>query len=83
MTFPIVYHKVILERFATENEEHFDVTFFGDAVGFLRLLLREICYIEVRGHKLIFHTETGSVSRGGAAFSFKAVQNIIYAILGI
>lgn len=33
--------------------------------GFLRLKLQEIRYIEVRGHTLIFHTETESVQGSG------------------
>lgn len=33
--------------------------------GFLRLLLREIRYIEVRGHRLMFHTESGVIEGGG------------------
>lgn len=33
--------------------------------GFLRLRLREIRYIEVRGHTLIFHTETEQVKGSG------------------
>ncbi len=33
--------------------------------GFLRLLLREIRYIEVRGHRLMFHTENGVIEGGG------------------
>ena len=33
--------------------------------GFLRLKLQEIRYIEVRGHTLIFHTETDSIQGSG------------------
>lgn len=33
--------------------------------GFLRLLLREIRYVEVRGHRLMFHTESGVIEGGG------------------
>ncbi len=33
--------------------------------GYMRLLLREIRYIEVQGHTLMFHTETGMVNGGG------------------
>jgi len=30
-----------------------------------RILLRDICYIEVRGHRLIYHMEYGQVDGGG------------------
>lgn len=30
-----------------------------------RILLRDICYIEVRGHRLIYHTEQGMADGGG------------------
>lgn len=33
--------------------------------GVKRMLLREIRYIEVRGHRLIYHTEAGEVFGGG------------------
>lgn len=33
--------------------------------GTQRLLLREICYIEVQGHKLTYHTEQGAVPGSG------------------
>lgn len=34
-------------------------------VGSVRLQVRKICYVEVRGHRLTFHTEMGSVEGGG------------------
>lgn len=54
-----------LRRIITRHKEADEAILVVRQSGFLRLLLREIRYVEVRGHKLIFHTETGEVTGGG------------------
>lgn len=54
-----------LKRIITRHREADEAILVVRQSGFLRLLLREIRYVEVRGHKLIFHTETGEVTGGG------------------
>lgn len=54
-----------LRRAVARREEAQEAILVVRQSGFLRLRLQEICYIEVRGHTLIFHTETGPVSGSG------------------
>lgn len=54
-----------LKRIITRHREADEAILVVRQSGFLRLLLREIRYIEVRGHHLMFHTEEGVVEGGG------------------
>lgn len=54
-----------LKRIITRYTEADEAILVVRQSGFLRLLLREIRYIEVRGHRLMFHTEDGIVEGGG------------------
>ncbi|HIT05888.1 MAG TPA: response regulator transcription factor [Candidatus Scybalocola faecipullorum] len=64
---PIIYEdfelklKRILARYKAEDEAILVVR----QSGFIRLLLRVIRYVEVRGHTLTFHTETGLITGSG------------------
>ncbi|WP_455616477.1 LytR/AlgR family response regulator transcription factor [Eisenbergiella sp.] len=54
-----------LRRAVARSEEAQEAILVVRQSGFLRLRLQEIRYIEVRGHTLIFHTETGLVNGSG------------------
>lgn len=55
-----------LKRVTARSREESEAILVVRQSGVMRLLLREIQYIEVRGHKLIFHTENGEVTGGGS-----------------
>lgn len=54
-----------LKRVVGRHRESADAILVVRQSGCLRLLLREIRYIEVRGHKLIFHTEKEEITGSG------------------
>lgn len=54
-----------LKRIITRYRDADDAILVVRQSGFLRLLLRDIRYVEVRGHRLMFHTEDGIVEGGG------------------
>lgn len=54
-----------LRRAVARREEGQEAIVVARQSGFLRLRLQEIRYIEVQGHTLFFHTETGSVNGSG------------------
>lgn len=58
-----------LKRIIAKHREADDAILVVRQSGFLRLLLREIRYVEVRGHRLMFHTEDGVVEGGGTLAS--------------
>lgn len=54
-----------LRRIIARHKEMDEAILVIRQSGYMRLRLREIQYIEVRGHKLIFHTETEEILGGG------------------
>lgn len=54
-----------LRRALARCKDASDAIFVVRQSGLLRLSLDEIRYIEVRGHALIFHTESGQISGSG------------------
>lgn len=54
-----------LKRVIARHKEADEAILVVRQGGYLRLRLREIRYVEVRGHKLIFHTQDGEVSGSG------------------
>lgn len=64
---PVQYENFsgILQRVISHYELEGEAILVTQQGSFFRLLLRDIRYVEVRGHKLFFHTEGGVVSGAG------------------
>lgn len=54
-----------LRRILAKQREAESAVLVAQQGGYQRLLLREVRYVEVRGHKLAYHTEQGTVSGSG------------------
>lgn len=54
-----------LKRILARYQEAEEAILVVRQSGYIRLLLREIRYIEVQGHKLLYHTEEGVVDGSG------------------
>lgn len=54
-----------LRRAVARCEEDLDSILLSQQSGYQRVLLRELCYVEVQGHKLLFHTRSEILSGAG------------------
>lgn len=54
-----------LQRVLAKCHSKEDAVLVAKQSGYQRLLLQEVRYVEVRGHKLAYHTESGIVSGSG------------------